>query len=202
MSFSKGDLDGIPQMLLWVSEQSGVSLTYSLFPTLQYPDPSAFELQVSLESGRPCTQTDPVLCQPPCDTAWSCRGACSSPQRSRLSKELQFCSSHQLLSWLKISRELQKSSALKISQLWQKNLSGPHLSKLYLLPSTHWPSPTWGHRTFALFIAINFFPCFLVCMKFLYGLQSRTVKKYCVLSSNLEQEAKSMFIFFKAFNSV
>lgn len=141
----------------WVSNP-GVSLTYSLFPTLQHPGPSASEQHVSLESGRPCTQVDPVLSQPPCDTAWSCRGACSSPQRSRLSKELQFCSSHQLLSQLKISRELQQSSALKISQLWQKSLSGPHMSKLYLLLSTHWPSPTWGHHTLALFIAINFFP--------------------------------------------
>lgn len=136
----------------------GVSLNYSLFPTLQQSDPSAFEQHVSLESGRPWPHNFmPVLCQPPHDIAWSCRGACFSPQSSRLCNELQFCSSHKLLSQLKISRELQQRSILKISELWQKNLSGPHTSKLYLLLSTHWPSPTWKHHTFALFIAINSF---------------------------------------------
>lgn len=98
--------------------------------------------------------------------SWSCSRACFSHQSSRLSKELQFCSGHELLRQLKISRELQQKSILKISQLWQKNLSGPHMSKLYLLPSTHWPSPTWEHHTFALFIAINFSIDFLVCMNY------------------------------------
>lgn len=38
----------------------------------------------------------------------------------------------------------------------------------------------------------------LSAWNFLYGLQSRTVKKYCALSSNLEQEAKSMIIFYQS----
>lgn len=38
----------------------------------------------------------------------------------------------------------------------------------------------------------------LFAWNFLYGLQSRTMKKYSVWSSNLEQEAKSMIIFYQS----
>lgn len=76
------------------------------------------------------------------------------------------------------------------------------MSKFYLAYSTHslhnWPSATWVCQQFALYIAVNdfFSAVSLLAWNFLYGLQSRTVKQYCVLSSNLKHEAKSMISFF------